>query len=92
MTFADQKLRYLDFTRQVFAAGDDEDADFDDAAVQMSITLGFEPADGSEPNSNHWVHTPGDIDAGKREFLDVPFVKTLVRVPTRTIAITVGHC
>src|SRR5215207_2145950 len=30
--FADPKLQFLDFTRQVFAAGDDEDEEFDDSA------------------------------------------------------------
>jgi hypothetical protein len=42
-TFAAQEVHYLDFTRQVFVAGEDEEAEFDAVAVQMSITLGFQP-------------------------------------------------
>lgn len=30
LKFGDHELQYLDFTRQVFAAGEDEDAEFDD--------------------------------------------------------------
>src|SRR5579859_4798472 len=54
--FAAQEVRYLHFTRQVFAADadvdeevewgeEDEDGEveFDDTAVQMHITLGFQP-------------------------------------------------
>jgi len=92
LKFSDQELKYLGFTRQVFAADEDEDAEFDDAAVQMSITLGFAPADGSEAGSNQWINTPDDIEGGKREFLAVPFVQSLIGVPARSVAITVGHC
>ena len=92
LKFADQEVKYLDFTRQVSATSDDEDAEFDDAAVQMSITLGFAPADGSEPGSNQWINTPDDLDAGKRHFLDVPFVQSLIAVPARSVSITVGYC
>jgi hypothetical protein len=88
--FSDRELKYLDFTRQVFVQGDDED--FDDAAVQMSISLGFDPADGSEPNSNLWISTPADVDSAKAAFLGVPFVQALVNVPPRMISIKVGQC
>lgn len=92
LKFSDQEVKYLDFTRQVFATGDDENAEFDDAAVQMSITLGFAPADVSEGGSNQWINTPDDIDAGIRDFLGVPFVQSLIAVPARSVAITVFHC
>ena len=90
--FADQEVRYLDFTRQVFAPGDDPDADFDDSAVQMSITLGYEPADGKERGSNLWIKTPTEIDSGKNEFCAVSFVQSLLRLPARRVAITAGYC
>ena len=92
LKFADHELQYLDFTRQVFAAGEDEEAEFDDSAVQMSITLGFGPADGKEPSSNQWIHTPDDIDSGKMGFVDTPFVQSLLSVPAKSVAITVGLC
>ena len=90
LKFAKHDVKYLDFTRQVMAGG--KGADFDDVAVQMSITLGFACADGSEPSDNQWINTPDDVDAGKKKFLRVPFVKSLITVPARTNAITVGHC
>jgi hypothetical protein len=90
--FSDQELKYLDFTRQVLAAGDDEDVEFDGAAVQMSIALSFALADGSEPGSNQWINSPDDIEDHKRVFLAVPFVESLIGVPARSIAVTVGHC
>lgn len=92
LQFADEELQYLDFTRQVFPAGDDEEADFDDAAVQLSITLCFGPADGNEPNANQWIETPADIPARTKKVLSHPFVRSLMSVPTGTLAITVDHC
>jgi hypothetical protein len=91
LNFAEQDLQYLDFTRQVFAAGDDEDADFDDSAVHMSILLGFARADGSEPMSNQWIETPDDIAQGTKAFLAVAFVQSLIGLPARSVSITVGH-
>jgi len=92
LKFADQEVRYLDFTRQVFAHGENEGDDFDDSAVQMSITLGFDVADGDEPSSNLWVDTPEGIDKGKEDLCTIPFVHSLLRVPPRSVAITVGYC
>jgi len=68
------------------------DDDFDDSAVQMSITLGFDVADGDEPSSNLLVDTPEGIDRGKEDFCTIPFVHSLLRVPPRSVAITVGYC
>ena len=90
--FGTKDLRYLDFTRQVFAAGGDEGADFDDAAVQMSITLSYGPADGTEESANQWVNTPDDVDDGVREFRSAPFVQSLLQAAARNVAVTVGHC
>ena len=79
-------------TRQVFASGGDEDADFDYSAVQMSFTLAFAPANGDEPSSNLWIHTPDDIAEGVNEFVAVPFVKTLINTPATSVSITAGIC
>lgn len=91
LKFSDQEVKYLGFARQVCARGDDEHAEFDDAAVQMSITFGFDAADGSEPGSNQWINTPDDIDGGKHAFLAVPFVHSFIAVSPRSVAITVGR-
>lgn len=92
LKFADANVQYLDFTRQVMAAGVDEEAEFDDAAVQMSITLGFALAAGNEPNANLWINTPDDIDSGTASFVGTPFVASHLSVPAKTIAISVGFC
>ena len=90
--FTDQKVKYLDFTRQVFAPGDDTEAEFDDLAVHMSVTLGYDAADGSEPSSNQWISTPDEIESGSKEFTEVPFVQSLLPRPAKSIIVTVDHC
>jgi hypothetical protein len=92
LTFADQEVCYLDFTRQIFVAGEDEEVEFDDVAIQMSISLGFQPADGNEPMSNLWIQTPDDLDKGVAEFKDTQFVQSHLRLPAQTITITIDHC
>ena len=88
--FTNGKVQYLDFTRQVFPSAGDDDAEFDDEAVQMSITLGFGPARGDEEGANRWISTPEEIDSGKAEFLEVQFVKSLLDVPAKSLSVTVG--
>lgn len=86
--FAAEKSKYLDFTRQVSVAGEA----FDDAAVQMSVLLGFAAADGSEPMSDRWIAGPDEVEDGRRDFLAEPFVGALIASPARTVAVTVGYC
>lgn len=85
-------FRYLDFTRQVFPSGGDRNADFDSSAVQMSITLYYDPATGDEPSSNLWIDKPDDIARGTSEFCLVPFVSALLTTPAQRAAIYVGYC
>lgn len=92
LKFAEQAVRYLDFTRQVFAHDVNGGEDFDDSAVQMGITLGFGLADGCEPLSNTWVPTPAGIDKGKAELCGTPFAQSLIGLPPQTVTITVGYC
>lgn len=87
-----QNVRFLDFTRQVFPEGDDPDAEFDDAAVQMSILLGFGPADGSEKAVDLWIARPEDIEREVPRFLAVPFVAELMALPARTASVSVDRC
>jgi hypothetical protein len=92
LQFADHELRYLNFTRQVFAAAEEQDAEFDDSAVHMSITLGFDAANGTERASNLWIHTPDGIESGKQQFRGTPFVHSLLNVTPQSVTITVGLC
>ena len=78
IAFDESEQQYVDFTRQVFAAGDDEDADFDESAVQLSMTLVFGPATGDEPSSNQWIENPYKIVRDIETFRNVPFVQRLL--------------
>ena len=46
--FLDSKFQYLNFTRQVFANYGDNAIEFDDVAVQMRISLFYEPTTENE--------------------------------------------
>ena len=91
VAFVPQKLRYLDFTRQVFAPAEESD-EFDDLAVQMSVTLTYSPADGTEPNANLWIDHPDEVRTSTRAFRDDPYVKSLILLPTRAVTVIVDHC
>ena len=105
--FAEEKSQYLDFTRQVFVGStegesDDEDdeepededdePDFDDAAIQMSMTLVFGPAVGDEKSGNLWIEEPQRIDQSLKKHEAMPLVRELMHdKPVRYVA-TVFHC
>ncbi len=89
---AEREFKYLDFTRQIFAAGENDDAEFDDLAVQMCITLCYGPADGKEQGSNLWICTPDDIDRDTTEFRAVPFVTPFLHAPAKRAVIFVERC
>lgn len=90
--FFDAPVRYLDFTRQVFVTDGDDTLEFDDSAVQMSITLCYALATGNEVGSNLWISTPDQIDHGKSEFYKTPFVHQLRTIPAERAVVTVGLC
>lgn len=90
--FEDSKRQYIDFTRQVFAAGDDDDAEFDDLAVQLSLTLVYGPATGNEPSSNQWIGDLRRIDREIAKFTSDPFVQSLLATPATRLVATVQHC
>lgn len=71
---------------------DDEDEEFDDAAVQLSITLGFDVAVGSEPMSNRWIESLAGVDDGKAAFGADPFVQSLMCLTPSRVSVTVGYC
>ena len=79
--------RYLDVTRQLVPGGNDPDDEFDDVAVQLSLTLVYEAADGSEPNANRWIETPELLVPALDAVREDPFVASLLtRVPERLVA------
>jgi hypothetical protein len=88
--FSQEPHRYIDFTRQVCPASDNDDEEFDDVAVQMSITLAFEPADGSEPSGNTWISTPDAIDDGTKALMN-RYVTALIDKPASIIAISASN-
>jgi hypothetical protein len=88
----DHDVKYLNFTRQVFATSDEDEEEFDDSAVQMSITLGYDATDGTEPDSNLWISSPNGIESGKQEFSEIPYVQSLLSRPAKHVSINVGHC
>ncbi|GMU80408.1 MAG: hypothetical protein AMXMBFR47_02790 [Planctomycetota bacterium] len=88
--FDSRDLQYLNLTRQVSLTADD--SDFDDVAVQMSITLGFDDATANEPGGNLWIAQPNSLDAGVTQFLSTPFVATLHQKQPRRVAISVENC
>jgi len=92
LRFGDEEVVFLDIARQVFPVGDDDDDDFDEAAVQMSVLLGFARAEGGEPDANHWITTPDEVDEARRQLREVPLVASLLDAPARGASVTVGHC
>lgn len=92
ITFAETSYRYVDVTRQVFPSNGDDTVEFDDVAVQMSITLFYEPSQGNEPSDNMWITTPNSIETNLEEFRAVPFIKELLNASVHRSVITVGHC
>jgi hypothetical protein len=94
--------RYLDFNRQVVPTtrppydptneNYDYEDNFDDVAVQMSITLIFEQADPNERGANVWIHEPVELEEGIEQFLQKPFVQEYLRKPAQIVSIDVGRC
>jgi hypothetical protein len=91
LRFASAQFRYLNLTRQVNVATGDED-EFDDSAVQMSVSLLYEQVDGREPGGNLWIAAPQEVDERLREFEAVPFVAARLSRPAARVVVTVGHC
>ncbi len=86
------EAQYLDFTRQVFVAGADDDEDFDESAIQMSITLIYGPADGKEQSGNVWIASPPRVDHDLKKHAAAPLVAQLINMPPSRIIATVDVC
>ncbi|MEO7836353.1 MAG: hypothetical protein ABIS21_01775 [Acidimicrobiales bacterium] len=86
------KRQCLEFARQVYAHGDDPDADFDYLAVQMSLTVYYGPETGDEPSPNLWIKRPADIEAGLEEFLNEPYAQSLLHLAPNGVRAFVNSC
>lgn len=89
--FDPHSYRYIDITRQVFATGGDAAVEFDDVAVQMSFTLAFGQANGSEPSSTEWIASPAEIQSVMGKFM-TPYVQSLMDTPAAIVSIRVFNC
>jgi hypothetical protein len=65
--------------------------EFDDAAVQMSFTLAFALADGTEASSTVWIGSPSEIESGVAEFTS-PYVESLIDRPAQIISVSAFNC
>jgi hypothetical protein len=90
-SYTQQRHRYIDITRQVFASGGNSEVEFDDAAVQMSFTLAFDLADGTEASSTVWIGSPSVIESGVIKFTS-PYVESLIDRPAEIIAVSAFNC
>jgi hypothetical protein len=90
--FMEREYQYLNFTRQVSANNEEKSLEFDDVAVQMSITLCYEPSTGSEPNSDLWIDMPSEIERALAKYRTTPFVGILLGIPAWRAVVTVDHC
>ncbi len=90
--FDDTEYTYLDITRQVLAVGDDGDPDFDESAVQLSISLFYEAPEGKVKGANLWISQPDDLTKSLAEFKAVPFVSQHLGAKISRMTATVGHC
>jgi hypothetical protein len=91
LQFDDVESKFLEFTRQVFAPGDDDEAEFDDLAIHMSIILLYGQAAGQEQHGNTWI-TLQRMDDDMKEFMSKPFISELLHVPPTRHVSLVGFC
>ena len=92
ITFEEKESQYLDFTRQIFAESEDEDAEFDDSAVQLGLTVIYQKANGDEPSSNLWIDTPEQINNEIKRYRENAYVQSLLDVKATKLISTVSYC
>jgi hypothetical protein len=92
ISFEKTEQKFLDITRQIFAVGDDEVEDFDESAIQLSMTLFYGPALDDDPSSHKWIEEPNGIERGIKAFKSVPFVQQLLDIKASRLVATVDFC
>jgi hypothetical protein len=96
--FTDDQLKFdhidspfVEFSRLVFAPGDDSEAEFDDLVIHMSIILLYGPADREDRYGDLRISSPDQLRRGVHSFLSEPFlVEKLDITPSRYMS-SVGH-
>jgi len=90
--FSSSRFQYLNFTRQVVADFGDKDVEFDDVAIQMSITLCYGSTEEKENSDDIWIETPNDVESGEEKFRSTSFVNLLMKTPVSRVEIIAQHC
>jgi hypothetical protein len=80
----------LDFTRQVYQS--DFDTEFDNEAIQMSLTLLYGKASGKEKSANQWIERPNYIEEVLLSYRQHDFVKEHLQLPMVRLSASVFHC
>ena len=90
--YSNSRFQYLNFTRQVFPSNGNKDVEFDDVAIQMSITLCYGSTVENENSDGLWIETPNDLEHGEENFRSTPFVNLLLKTPISRVQIIAEHC
>jgi hypothetical protein len=90
--YSNSRFQYLNFTRQVFPSGGNKDVEFDEVAIQMSITLCYGSTVEKENSDGLWIETPTDLEYGEERFRSIPFVNMLMKTPVSRVEIIAEHC
>ena len=90
--YSNSRFQYLNFTRQVFPSGGNKDVEFDDVAIQMSITLCYGVTVEKEHSDDLWIESPNDLEHGEEKFRSIPFVDLLLKTPVSRVEIIAQHC
>lgn len=90
--FEDSKRLYLDFTRQVMVEPEGVDVEFDDVAIQMSLTLFYQEDVEEVKLGNMWIYSPELVEQEKVKYVEHEFVRSLLDKPIKKIIATVGSC
>lgn len=85
--FSTSRFQYLNFTRQVVTDFGNKDIEFDDVAIQMSISLFFGSTEEKGNSDSLWIETPNEVKSGEEKFRSIPFVNLLIETPASRVEI-----
>jgi len=88
--YAPTRYRAIRLTREVFPAAGHEDPQFDRLAVDLSVTLCFEPVAEEERGGETSMDGPEEVDFGLWDFREEPYVQPLLIVPPQRIVATIA--
>jgi hypothetical protein len=91
LNYTKSKFEYLGFVRQLFSVQNEEQIDFEDVAIHLSIRLHYGPMVEKEL-SHLWIDTPDNVDEKVKDFKANPFVKKLINAQPSKVNIVVEPC